>query len=289
MQKLAGVLAGAVMFSVSLSAQEVPAEPLAAGAPIRVLAPRHFPSSGQGGYAGVRNDSLFVREARTTLVFPREFITRIDRQTMTARAGAIRGAWTTALAAGFFTALYASDGAQSALAVLPVTVLMGAGYGALRKGKTWVPLDIDAVMGADTLAAQQRAVVAAAPEAPLAVEPDTKTLPPGFFSEQMIAGARTGAIGAGVGLLAGVAVCAASQKSSDDLCLLGVPVMSALLGYLVATPLGVAKHSRERGIEGSLGRSYVGATLGIVGLAGGGVGFFFTVPFGAAKGYNSGR
>lgn len=294
MQRLAGLLAGAVMFSVSLSAQEVPAEPLAAGAPIRVLAPRHFPSSSTGGFAGVRNDSLFVRESRTTVVFPREFITRIERETRTARAGAIKGAWQTAAVIGLLTTLYASDGPQAGLAVLPAAALAGAGIGALRKGKDWAAVEIDSVMGAPGSAATptltQPAVVAAAPEAPLAVEPDHRALPRGFLGDQMLAGARAGAAGSGIGFLAGLVVYfAALQEPGDGLEALGAPLLGALLGNVIATPIGVARFSRARGHEGSLARSYVGATIGSVGIIGGGVGFFITVPFGAAKGYNAGR
>ncbi|MBX3131783.1 MAG: hypothetical protein KF689_00180 [Gemmatimonadaceae bacterium] len=300
MHTLAGVLAGAAFCAASLlsslHAQSQPESPVAAGATVRVTAPVHFPSRALGAYAGVRNDSLFVRESRETVAIPRDFITRIELQTRSARAGAIGGAWRGALIAGGIGLAYASDGPQSALALLPVGALVGAGVGAVRKGKTWTPVEPDAVFGARVVAAAPvpAPIVAPTIEAPL---PDMSRpagapppLPPGFVGEQIVAGARAGAVGAGIGLLGGAALYAAAyQRPADGLGALGIPVVGALLGYVVAAPLGVAKYSRSHGIDGSLGGSYGGAMLGIVGLAGGGVGFFITVPWGAALGYNSGR
>jgi hypothetical protein len=108
-----------------------------------------------------------------------------------------------------------------------------------------------------------------------------------FFWDQFGAGARTGAIGTGLGALAGLGLAVASgEAAKDGWAAIGGLALGGVFGNVIAAPIGVSRFSRARGVGGSLVASYVGSAIGILGLAGGGVGFFFTVPAGATLGYN---
>ncbi|MBA3854531.1 MAG: aminoacylase [Gemmatimonas sp.] len=114
--------------------------------------------------------------------------------------------------------------------------------------------------------------------------------PPDFFWEQVRAGAKYGAAGTLVGALAGMAIASAASRDTDDgWAELGGLVFGGVIGNVVAAPIGVIRISRARDVEGSALLSYLGSTLGMFGVAGGGVAFFFTVPAGATIGYNLGR
>jgi len=237
-------------------------------------------------YLGWSGDTLFLRATSQLHVLPWGEVRRIECEHSSRRAGAFKGAAVGTVVA-VLVGLNTSDGLKSSAALLPSFALMGAGIGALRSGVEWRPIPRDALFAAAWRT--ELSVVAAEASTGATIERNASgTLPKGFAKQQAFAAAEAGAVGASIGAVAGLVLYfAALQQPGDGLEALGPPVLGGLLGYIVGAPIGVRRYSRERGVEGSMLGSYVGSTVGILGLAGAGVGFFVTVPIGATVGYNA--
>ena len=144
------------------------------------------------------------------------------------------------------------------------------------------------VLAAPTVVAQQATRSAFSTDTPTVASAQKPPLPKGFFTSQALAGAAGGGIGA---LIGGAAGALAARTSNDDdpwgLNEVLMPIMGALLGYIVGTPIGVWHYSRTHGVDAPIIAPIAGAAIGTLGF-----GAFFlpgivTVPVGATLLHNA--
>jgi hypothetical protein len=142
-------------------------------------------------------------------------------------------------------------------------------------------------------AGTNQALLAYRPGMPLLARRDTAArkppLPDGFVMQQTFAGFVGGAKGMLIGTLVGLGVVASNPKAfAKDWDAIGPLLAGSLVGYLVGVPIAVNRFSNSKGVHAPFLASLGGATVGIVGMVGGPVGFF-TIPFGAAVGHDAAR